>query len=202
MYTFRIAVVSLSCLVLCACSSSKPTPTPPPPTVTQMETSNAKGAARAEEVKITATVDKIDLPARLVVLRGADGHTEALRLGPEVRNLDQVKRGDQVVVTYFRSVAFEVVKKDAKLGVTTEGGAARAEVGEQPGALGATVVTVVADIVKLDRANQQAVLKTSDGQTITVDVKNPENFDRVKVGDRVEIQLTEAVAIDVTPAKP
>jgi uncharacterized OB-fold protein len=62
------------------------------------------------------------------------------------------------------------------------------------------VVTIVADIVKLDRKNKQAVLKGAEGKTVTVNVQRPEVFDKVKVGDRVEITYTEAVAIDVQPA--
>ena len=66
--------------------------------------------------------------------------------------------------------------------------------------MAARVVTIVADIAKLDRKNQQAVLRGPKGETMTVDVQNPDNFDKVKVGDRVEITLTEAIAIDVQPA--
>ena len=56
---------------------------------------------------------------------------------------------------------------------------------------------LVATIVKLDRANQRAVLRGPKGKTVTVNVQNPENFDKVKVGDTVEITSTEAIAIDV-----
>ena len=69
-----------------------------------------------------------------------------------------------------------------------------------PGGVAARVVTVVADIVKLDRNAQTAVLRGPKGTLTTVNVENPANFDKVKVGDRVEITLSEAVAIDVQPA--
>jgi len=61
-------------------------------------------------------------------------------------------------------------------------------------------MTIVADIVKLDRQHNTAVLRGPEGNLTTVDVANPANFDKVKVGDRVEITLTEALAIDVQPA--
>ena len=44
------------------------------------------------------------------------------------------------------------------------------------------------------------MLKGPEGKTTTVNVQNPAAFDRVKVGDRVEIRLTEAIGIDVQPA--
>jgi Cu/Ag efflux protein CusF len=186
-------------LTLAACSTSKPTP--PGPTVATASTSTEKGGARSAEVTVTATVVKIDAKQRLVTLRGPDGATETIRVGDQARNLAQVKVGDEVVVTYLQSVAFEVVKPgEAKLGATAQEGAGRAELGEKPGGVAARVVTIVADIAKLDRKNGQAVLRGPKGETMTVNVENPENFDKVKVGDRVEITLTEAIAIDVQPA--
>jgi len=194
-----IALLLLCTLTLTACSTK--TSPPPPPTVTAGATSTAKGGSRQQEVTVVAIVEKIDMKERLVTLRGPDGTTQTVRVGPEVRNLPQVKRGDEVIARYYQSVAFEVLKPgEAKLGVAAEEGVARAPVGDKPGALGARVVTIVADIVKLDRKNQQAVLKGPEGNMVTVDVQNPENFDKVKVGDRVEITFTEAVAIDVQAA--
>jgi len=197
--TTRIALVALPALLLAACSTEKPTP--PPPTVTAAMGTTEKGGIRQQEVTVRAIVEKIDLKERRVTLRGPDGTTETIRVPAEARNLDQVKKGDEVIASYYQSIAFEVVpKKDAKLGVSAEEGAARAPMGDKPGAVGARVVTIVADVVKLDRETKQAVLKGADGTTTTVNVHNPAAFDKVKVGDRVEIKLTEAVGIDVQPA--
>jgi hypothetical protein len=196
-----IAAATFCTLIIAGCSSEKATSLPPQPTVAVAEASGAKGAARQHEVTIVATVEKVDQTERLVTLKGPSGNLDTIREGPEVRNLAQIKRGDHVVATYYQSLAFQVVKpEDAKLGATMDEGVGRAKVGERPGAIDARVVTVVADIVSLDRKNQQAVLKGPEGKTITVDVENPANFDKVKVGDRVEITYTEAVAIDVHSA--
>jgi hypothetical protein len=186
-------------LVLAACAAKVETPSPP--TVKTGYATTSKGGVREEEVTVTATVQNVDQKERLVTLLLADGTTETIRVASEVRNLPQVKRGDSVIINYYQSVAFEVVKPgEAKLGVSTAEGAARAELGEKPGVAGGRVVTLVADIVKLDRKNQQAVLKGAQGKTVTVNVQRPEVFDKVKVGERVEITYTEAVAVDVQPA--
>lgn len=194
----RTTVAALSALLVTACSTKT---APPPPTVTAAMGATEKGGVRQQEVTVVAIVEKVDMKNRLVTLRGPDGTTETIRVPQETRNLAQVKKGDEVIATYYQSAAFEVVKKsDAKLGVTAEEGGARAELGEKPGAIGARVVTIVADVVKLDKENKQAVLRGPEGQTTTVNVYNPAAFEKVKVGDRVEIRLTEAVAIDVQPA--
>jgi len=170
-------------------------------TTASTDTSTDKGGERAKEVTVTATVVKIDQAHRLVTLRGSDGATRTIRVGEEARNLAQVKEGDTVVATYYQSVAFQVVPEgEAKLGVSENAAGQRAAPGESPGGSAARVVTIVADIVQLDRENQQATLRGADGEVMTVDVADPKNFDKVKVGDRVEIALSEAFAIDVHPA--
>lgn len=200
MYVRNMVTIALVCAAgMWACAAE--TKLPPQPTVTETTASTPKGTVRAQEVTVTATVERLDVKNRKVTLKGPDGASETLTAGPEVRNLAQVKRGDQVVVTYYQSVAVEVLKPgEAKPAVAGAEGLGRAELGEKPGGIGARVVTLVADIVKLDRRNQQAVLRGPEGKTVTVNVQNPENFDKVKVGDTVEITLTEALAIDVQPA--
>src|SRR5262249_2646640 len=162
---------------------------------------SATRASRPQEGTASAPVARAYVKHRTVSFTAPQGNVETITVGPEVKNLAQMKRGDHVVATYYQSVAFEVVKKsDAKLGATAVEGTGRAKEGTKPGAIDAREVTIVADIVSLDRKNQQAVLKGPKGETVTVDVQNPDNFDKVKVGDRVQITLTEAVAIDVHSA--
>lgn len=197
--TSRTALVAMSTVLLAACSAEKATP--PPPAVVAAQGETEKGGIRQQEVTVSAIVEKVDAKERKVTLRGPDGTSETIRVPEEARNLAQLKKGDEVIATYYQSVAFEVVKKsDAKLGITGEEGGARAELGEKPGAIGARVITIVADVVKLDKESKQAVLKGPEGKTTTVNVQNPAAFEKVKVGDRVEIRLTEALAIDVQPA--
>ena len=194
-----IAVGGMLVLGLAACAS-KVTP-PAAPAVSAGFATTERGGMRQAEVVVQATVKSIDQRTRRVTLLLPDGTTETISVGPDVRNLAQVKRGDTVNVTYLQSVAFEIVKKsEAPLGAAVVGAAARAQPGERPGAIAGQSLTIVADIVKVDRENQQVVLKGDQGKTVTVEVQRPEVLDRVKVGDRVEITYTEAVAIDVQPA--
>jgi hypothetical protein len=150
---------------------------------------------------MTATVDSIDVDRREVTLRASDGSVETIRLSPEVRNLDQVKRGDEVVVTYYQSIAFDVVKpSEAELGAVAGEGLGRAEPGSKPGALGARMLTIVADVVEIDPVGRTAVLRGPEGRTMRVAVANPVAFEKVKAGDRVQITMTEAMAVAVQPA--
>lgn len=195
-----VALGVIGPVVLAACAAKHVEP-PPPPAVTSGITETDKGGSRHQEVTVTATVEKVDVKERRVTLLGPDGTTETIHVGPEVKNLAQMKRGDSVVATYYQSIAFEVVKRsDMELGAQGLGGVATAEPGERPAAVGGQALTLVADIVKIDRKNQEVVLKGAKGKTTTVNVERPEVFDKIKVGDRVQITYTEAVGIDVQPA--
>lgn len=203
MNTRLLGLTVLSCaLALSACSAAVPTPAAPE--VSESINATEKGGSREEKVTVYATVEKVDQKKRIVTVIGFDGAKQVIEAGPEVRNLAQVKKGDQIILTYLQSVAFEVIAPgDKRSEATAAEGTGRAEVGEKPGAMDLRMVTVVADVVKLDRKNSTATLRGPEGETTVVDIKSPAVFDRVKVGDRVEITMTAALAIDVqsAPAK-
>ncbi len=59
---------------------------------------------------VTATVEKINAKKRTAVLKGPDGHTFPIEIAPDVTNLENVKKGDQVVVKMTTSLAVTVSK--------------------------------------------------------------------------------------------
>lgn len=189
----------LSGLFLSACSAK--VAVPPAPMVAEEMTTAEKGGARRQAVTMHATVEKIDHKSRRVTLLAFDGTRETIVVGEEAKNLAQVRKGDEVIVTYYQSIAFEVLEPgDDREQASESVGLAEAKLGEMPGGLAAHLRTVVVQVVKLDPDNSTAVLRGPDGETTTVDVVNPAAFDKVKVGDKVEIRLTEAIGIDVQPA--
>jgi hypothetical protein len=56
------------------------------------------GTVVAQAATSTATVAAIDYERRIATIRLPDGSTVTFRAGPEVRSLDQLKVGDQVLV--------------------------------------------------------------------------------------------------------
>jgi hypothetical protein len=194
-----VVAIALALTVTAACATS--TKNPPPPQVQSSVTSTEQGGMREDQIVATMTVEKVDVAKRLVTLRGPDGAVETLRVGDEVRNLGQVHRGDHVIVTYYQAVAYQVLPPGSAM-PSLEGveGAGRAKPGEKPAGVAARIIKMVAKVAKLDRANRTAVLTGPRGKSVTVDVRNPAVFDKVKVGDTVEIEFREAVAIDVHAA--
>lgn len=154
-------------------------------------------------VTATATVKKLDLKTRMVTLQRADGSMITFRAHENVRNLPQVRVGDEVTATYYESLAYSVKRPgEAVVGATVDEEFARAAKGQKPGAAGGRVITVTTKIEAIDKAAGTVTMRGPDGETSTVKVRDPKHLDPVAVGDLVEIKLTEAVAISVTaPAR-
>ena len=151
---------------------------------------------RSNVVSLTATVEAIDMEKRILTVRGPEGRAMKVYAGKEVVNLPQVRVGDKVVLEYVQSLAVRMAKPGEVRGETT-GMIGRAKPGSKPGVYGATETTVTATIMALDRLNETATLKGTDGGVIVVKVQDPTNFDKVKVGETIVITYTEAMALSV-----
>ncbi|MDX1375516.1 MAG: hypothetical protein R3357_08150 [Burkholderiales bacterium] len=165
-------------------------------------TATAPGRGEIASVVVaSAEVVAIDKANRVVTLLGPRGNRFRIVAGPEVRNFDQIKVGDEVVVRHYEAVSLELKKGGAGIRERDEGAAAtRAPKGDRPGVAVAEQVTVVADVVAVNRRSQTVTLRGPE-HTVDLHVRDPEQFKRVQVGDQVQATFTEAIAISVEPAK-
>jgi len=156
------------------------------------------GLRVSDQVTVKAAVVAINQEKRVVTLRGPEGNEQTFKLGPEVRNLKQVRKGDEVVATYYESIAVKLRKPgEVAPGVTATQDVVRAAPGEMPGAAVGETVSVTATVQKVDRKKQTVTLKGPQGKVVTVKVLDPERLAKVKKKDLVEVTYTEAVAIAV-----
>jgi hypothetical protein len=153
---------------------------------------------RTDVVAFTATVEAIDHATRMVTLRGPEGDQVTFRADDEVRNLDQVEKGDEVRVELIEAFMVRVVKPGEALpGVSAGRTVERAEPGARPRATSIESLTVTSTVTQVDRANRTVTLRSADGQLATVPVRDPAQLEHVAVGDLVEVTATQALAIAV-----
>jgi len=157
-------------------------------------------AAAVRAVKITAQVVAIDKTSRTVTLKGPKGNVVDIVAGDDVKNFDQIKVGDFVVVNFVQSLSLTLQKTKTGGGIAEQSTAVTAKPGERPGAAAAHEITAVAKVTAVDKKAKTITLKGPRGNSVTLDVQNPEQFKVVKVGDEVLVNYTEAVAISVEPA--
>ena len=166
---------------------------------TKAEPPSWKTSSAVEE---TATVEAVDQATRMVTLKGAKGKSVTFKASDEVRNLAQVKVGDTVKFAYYESIAVRVLKQGEAFPAAGESSAmARAKPGEKPAGVVGTETNVNATITAIDMKAKTATLKGEDGKSVTVTPLRPEKLNEVKVGDRLVITYTEAVAVSVEKAE-
>lgn len=191
--------------LLAGCAAKKPAPPPEPPLAAGATASPApvlSGKLDEQTVTAAATVQKIDQKTRHVTLKRLDGTKFTIVAGPDVRNLQQVKKGDVVRITYHQSIAYEVKKSGrAGPGVTTSSDVTRAPHGQKPGGTITDTVTVRMTITAIDKGASEASLLGPDGNVTVVKVREPSKLDSVGVGDVVDITYTEALAVAVEESR-
>jgi ribosomal 50S subunit-recycling heat shock protein len=166
-------------------------------------TDDGASFAQMRAKTVTATVTAIDQKTRQVTLKRSDGKMVTFRADEKVKNLKQVKVGDVVTVQFHEWVAVHVSKPGAEADGSPGASSSltTAEPGEMPAALAENEVTIVATVESIASDKSSVTLKQADGKTQVLPVRNPDNLEGVKVGDRVTIVASEALAISVERAK-
>ena len=167
-------------------------------TQTTMEASPGKGTI-TQTHKIVATVESIDAAKRHVTLKGPKGNLLPLTVGPDVRNLEQVKVGDRVVVRYAEALSLTLMKDGKELRSSTDASTgARAKAGERPGGVVAEEVKVTADVIGVNRKTHMVTLR-GPNEVVDLHVVDPQQLKLIKVGDQVDAVYAQALALSVEP---
>jgi len=160
-------------------------------------------ATAARTVEVSAQVVGIDKATRRLTLKGAKGDVVDLVASDEVKRFDQIKVGDSIVARYLESITLELQKTRVEAGdIKVREAAARSKAGEQPAGGAARQVVAIADVVAVDPAKSTITIKGPSGNVTTLNVQNPDQFKVVKVGDRIEVTYTQALALSLEPAAP
>lgn len=186
-----------TCAALTLCAGTAGAQTPPERKSIQLE--DARGGSAV--LSVTGEITAVDVANRIVSIKGPRGNINDLRVDPAVRNLEQVKVGDRVRLSYRIGVALALVKggDGIRERIETESATVAAK-GARPGGVATTRTTIVANVFALDRKKNIATLRGPSGQLVDVHVRDPQVLKDVKVGDQVVANFTESVALSVRPA--
>jgi Cu/Ag efflux protein CusF len=158
-------------------------------------------ASVSKTVTMTATVTGIDIPGRVITLKGPKGNSATFHVGDAVKNFDQIKVGDIVVAKYYESYALKVTKPGAPAADAVTATAA-APAGQMPAGAVVQSDTIKAKVTAIGKHKESVTLMGPEGNSVTIKVKNPKNLEGVKVGDDVEATYTQALAVAVDRAPP
>ncbi|HCU53855.1 MAG TPA: hypothetical protein DIC36_06115 [Gammaproteobacteria bacterium] len=169
-----------------------------------------KLAAAADDVVVVtdtaeaqATVVAIEKSQRRLVLRDDKANEYEILAGPEVRNFNEIKKGDVVELRYQRAAASRLEKlagPDAAAEMTR---VERAPAGAKPEMTAIRSRTIAAKVIEIDTQHRLLTVQGPKGNVVTVRV--PPGllaFDKLEIGDTIAAGYTEAIAISVrTPAR-
>ena len=163
--------------------------------------SDEKNLIVAETNVVKATIEDIDHAKREVTLKDSKGDKHKMKVSEEVKNLDQVKKGDEVAIGYYQSVAIGVHKPGDAPPPAQAQAVIVAEKGQKPGGLAVQTTQKSATVEDIDYATREVKLKGSDGNIVKVKAGDKvKRLEDVKKGDRIVATYTEALAVSV--AKP
>lgn len=156
-------------------------------------------------VQSTVTVQSVDVPNRLLTVKDSAGTVQTLDVPASVKNLAQLKPGDRITTRYTESVAAEIRKPgEATKAMGVEESATTAMPGSKPGATAQRVVRSLITVKAVDLDKNMLTFEGPKAGVRTITVKDPKMqglLKQLKPGDQVEVAYTEALAIDVHPAK-
>jgi hypothetical protein len=148
------------------------------------------------------SVTKIDKKTRTIFFKNREGESKFVA-GPEIKNFDQIKKGDRLSVTYELAVAIELIKTKSdgirsKVETSSE---TTSKAGEKPTRTITNTTTIIADIIAVDHAKQLVSVKGPSGKVTVVTVKNPQLLTDVNVGEQVKVIYFDAMAASITTPK-
>jgi hypothetical protein len=157
-----------------------------------------RGLVIADHVRVRAQVQAIDYADRTVVLKGQDGKTVTLKVGPQAKNFDKVKVGDQVRADFYTSTAIALRKAGGAPTAHETEAVEVAAPGEQPHGIMVRTREISARIDAVDVQKREVTLTGPRGNTATLKVGDAvQNLDQIQKGDQVVVRYTEAIALAV-----
>jgi hypothetical protein len=191
------ALVLAAGVAVVSCNSDKKNETAAEPSANRTVTMNEGQAGGVVEDTFTAQaiVSDVDKSTRKVSLKGSDGNTTSFTAGPEIKNFDQIKKGDKVTATVKERLVVFVRSGSEDPTISHRAALATAPKGAKPGAMSSEMYEITARVTAIDTANRVATLSFGQGETRTVHVRPDVDLSRYKVGDTVVIQVSAALSV-------
>jgi hypothetical protein len=169
----------------------------------------------AGEIVLNATINAIDVENQMLTVTGPQGNTIVVKAAPEV--LGRVKLNEQITIRYADEMATALREVQDAPPVNKGNAIEREELGgmnmnaptvaEQTwveaapqGETELNTVEVTATVANVDYSSRIVTFYGPNGTVRNVKIApNVQGLDAIQSGDRVVMELTRAVAIDIKP---
>lgn len=154
-----------------------------------------------DAIEVQAKVIDIRKSTREIIFETESGERVAVKASKDIRNFNQIKKGDMLKVRYMESLVLEL-KKNEKVdnGMVRSTDIVRARAGEKPSGQVVSHYSAIGTIMKVDAKSQNVTVKGPQ-RTVTFRVKDRSILDELKKGDQIEARYTEAMAVSIESVK-
>lgn len=157
-----------------------------------------QGVDSVEVLKANATVEKINLEKRKVTLLLDSGKHKTFKVDKSVQNLDQVKVGDHLKISFTEEVLVVVGNSKQPPSAEDVGEVAVAPKGAKPGIVMAETYAMTAKVIAVDTAKHRVTLQDPDGKKHTIKLgKKAANLDQLKVGETIGTVITDSLVVEI-----
>ena len=146
-----------------------------------------------QTITISGTIETIDQSKRAMNIKTADGKFVAVNVPESVKRFSELKVGDKVKATYNNNVVVRL-KPPGEAAVDTTSPVATT--GMTSGTKG-MVRTMTASITDIDKSASSVTFEGPNGWKYSRRVVDPTVFDKIKVGDKVDITWNTDLTVSV-----
>jgi hypothetical protein len=187
------AVAAAALLLLVSCASN---PEDEKNTSTAFR-QGVPGGTWIESYKIPVTVAAIDPASRKVTLVASDKSTNTFTAGPDFKNFDQLRVGDQVQAAVARELVVFLRQHGPPPEADTSVAKELSKDGEPSGVLKSDTVEKTAKVTAISPNQGQATLQFADGTTRDITVRRDVNLWSFKAGEEVVIRTRSAAVLNL-----
>ena len=149
-----------------------------------------------QTVTISGTVATIDHAKRVVNIKTSDGRFETVDVPAGAKRFDELKVGDKVSITYNNNVSARL-KPPGEAAVDTGSSTTTAGQQARPGGTASVQRTMTVTVDAIDKSASSITFAGPNGWKYSRHVVDPTVFDKVKVGDKVDITWNTDVTVTV-----
>ena len=149
-----------------------------------------------QTVTISGTVATIDHAKRVVNIKTSDGKFETVDVPAGAKRFDELKVGDKVSLTYNNNVSARL-KPPGEAPVDTGSSTTTAGQQTRPGGTATVQRTLTVTVDAIDKNASSMTFLGPNGWKYSRHIVDPTVFDKVKVGDKIDITWNTDVTVTV-----
>ena len=175
--------------------SNPPKEKSPPAEVTR--SGPGQGTAK-RTTTISGKVTDVDVDNRLITIATPKGDELTMKVGPSVKRLNAVSRGDTIIVKYEQGLLLEYRPEGAAPAENSSISSSSTTSHEAvPSGSKTTQVAATVKVVKVDAKSRVVTLQTEKGKTFQVKAGPNIDISKITVGQKYSGVYTETVAVSV-----